>query len=163
MPSFKLKLNKRNVAIAKILEKKSDYGVKVTEENGEVKVTFNAGLLISRIFDLGELKLTDSQWARLMKEIRKTLVGAKIRDFDGETIGIHPLMTEQVRVRIDPLSKATIEEAARIAQMTVSDFLRMAGLRMAEQIINEEQARKLEERQKRKEEKLRQYERSYLA
>ena len=157
MPSFTLKVNKRNLAIAKSLEKKN--GVKVTVENGEIKVTFDAGLLISRIFDLEELRLTDPQWSRLMKEIKKTLVGAKIRDFDGETIGIHPLMTEQIRIRIDPLSKATIKEAAKIAQMTITDFMRTAALMMADQIISEEQARKLEERQKGREEKLR---RQYL-
>ena len=160
MPSFKLPLNKKYQRIAEALQNtKGDY-VDVSTERDKIVVSFEDGLIITR-FDLGEVgrELTDKDWIALYKEVKSSLTGAKVRDFNMELIGIHPLKTRFIGIRLTPIERGLIEEAARIEQMSLTDFVRVAALRVADQVISEEQARKLEERQKGREEKMR---RQYL-
>jgi hypothetical protein len=80
------------------------------------------------------------------RQIKRTLVGAKVRDFNSALIGIHPLRTERVYIRLDPLEKALIADAAKIEQKTITDFIRAAALRMAEEVFDRETLKKMQKR-----------------
>jgi hypothetical protein len=164
MPSFKLPLNKKYQRITEaLLEAKGDY-VTINVENDRIVVSFEDGLVITR-FDLGEIgkELTDKDWNALCREVKSSLTGAKVRDFNTELIGIHPLKTKFMGIRLTSIERKLIEEAARIEQTSLTDFVRVAALRVADQVIYEEKMRKLEQEEKGLEEKRRLYERSYLA
>jgi len=163
MPSFRLKLNKRNLAIANALkEAKGDY-VTIQEKGNEIDISFKEGLIITR-FDLGDIgkELTDSGWNALLREIKKTLSGAKVRDFNSELIGIHPLRTEIISMRLTPLERSFIEDAAEIEERSLTDFIRTAALMMANEVLNMEKLRRLEEERKQQEQE-EQERRAYVA
>ena len=143
MPSFKLSLNKKNLEVAEALKKSKDY-VNVTVEGDIIKVSFDWGLNISRL-SLGTIgkDLTDTDWNRLLKEIKKTLKEAKIRDFNTELISIHPLKTEQLHIRISPQEKNLIKRAAEIEGISITDFVRIATLRMADETIEKKRIRRM--------------------
>jgi hypothetical protein len=146
MPHFILKLNKRNLEIAEAIKKVAD-GVKVEVLEDGIRASFDYGLDISRL-ELGSagVNLTPSQWNALAREIKRTLVGAKVRDFNSALIGIHPLKTERIYIRLDPLEKALIADAAKIEQKTITDFIRAAALRMAEEVFDRETLKKMQKR-----------------
>jgi len=156
LPSFKLNANKLNEMIAKRLEETERY-VDVRLEAGTIHVEFQYGLTISRL-TLGEIakELSDRDWRNLAKEIKSTLVGAKVRELNDQTIGIQPIRTEWIHVRVNPIEKALIADAAKARGKTIADFVRIAALKVAEEVFQEE-VRK--EEMERKEET----EKSYVA
>jgi len=146
MPHFTLRLNKANLKIAEAIKNAAD-DVKVDVQDGFIRVSFKYGLNISRL-ELGPVgnDLTPNQWNALAKEIRQTLVGAKVREFNSMLIGIHPLRTERIDIRLDPLEKALIKDAARIEQKSITDFIRAAALRVADEVFDRETARRMLEK-----------------
>jgi len=147
VPCFTLRLNKTNLRIAEAIKNAVD-GVKVDVREDGILVSFDYGLNISRL-ELGSvgMDLTPGQWNALAREIKKTLVGAKVREFNSMLIGIHPLKTERIDIRLDPLEKALIVDAARIEQKSITDFIRTAALRLADEVFDRETAKKMQERE----------------
>lgn len=50
-----------------------------------------------------------------------------------------------IAVRLEPSTKSLIEKAARIKQLSVSDFIRTSALAEAEQIIRQQRISELED------------------
>jgi hypothetical protein len=137
MPSFRLRINELNLKIAERLEA-SEHFVKI-KKDGEIHVEFQYGLTISRIA-LGDVSkdLTEKDWRNLANEIKNTLVGAKIREYSDQIIGIQPLRTEWIHVRVNPVEKALILDAAKLQKRRVADFARIALLKAADEVFNAE-------------------------
>jgi len=138
MPWFRLRANELNLRIAERLEA-SERFVKVKKENGEIRVEFQYGLTISRI-TLGSVsrELSEKDWRNLVKEIKSTLVGAKIRECSDQMIGIQALRTQWIHIRVNPVEKALILDAAKAQGRTIADFVRIASLKVADEVFNAE-------------------------
>ncbi len=150
MASFKLRINEKNLKIAQFMEV-AGKAVKVLQENGDILVKFRYGLNISRL-EVGSIikGFTDGDWRAFVEEIKSTLKGAKIREASDMVVRLRSLRTEDIHIRLDPLERETIEEAARLEGKSLSDFIRAAALRRAGETFDEEKAKKMA-KQKREE------------
>lgn len=155
MPFFTLKKNRRNVAIAEAIKSAYD-DVKVSVQKDRIYISFKYDVTFS-VLDLNTYAIaTDEHWRSFMKEIKRTLTGAKIREFNKLIIGISPLRTRRLYIRLTPSEKNLMRKAAEISGTTVTDFARTAILNAAGETLNEETARRME---RRAEEKTREEER----
>lgn len=57
--------------------------------------------------------------------------------------------TEDVHIRLDPLERETIEEAAVMEGRSLSDFIRSAALKRASEVFDREKARRMAEQKRR--------------
>ena len=151
MPMFKLRINENNRKIADFLEA-AERGVEVLQDGKNILVKFKYGLHISRL-EIGSIirEFTDNDWRSLIKEIKNTLTGAKLQMVSDVSIGMRPLRTEDVHIRLDPLERETIEEAAVMEGRSLSDFIRSAALKRASEVFDREKARRMAERKRREE------------
>ena len=159
MTSFTLHKDKCNLRIAgAIKEENKDY-VQIHTENEELHISFQAGLTITRsaIEDALKREMPNEEWKALANEIKKTLSGGKIREFNENIIGISPLKTERIFIRLSPLEKTFIAEAAKQEGRTISDFVRIAAIERAREVFAEETIRRMEEKAKEELKKVRAY------
>lgn len=134
MPSFILPLNEINKKIVDFYE--GCDRVEAKKRDGRIFVYFNGGLTILRMeVDAAAGSITDKEWRDLIRDIKKTLKGAKIRGFSDIDIRIYPLRTEYAHLRLDPLEKELILDAAKTEHRSLSDFVRMAALEKADQVL----------------------------
>jgi len=159
MTSFTLHKDKCNVRIAKAIKEENKDYVQINTENEELHISFQAGLTIIRsaIEDALKKEISDEEWKALAYEIKKTLSGGKIREFNKNIIGISPLKTERIFIRLDPLEKTFITEAAKQEGRTISDFVRLAAIERARDVFAEETVRRMKEEAREEERKTRTY------
>lgn len=154
MTHFTLSLHKKNMKIAKAIQRANIEYVELATQGDKITVSFKEGLQISRL-ELSSLgiDLSDNDWATLCKEIKKTLRGGKVRDFNSLIIGIRPLKTELLTIRLSPLEKSQMLEAAKIEGESVTSFIRTAALRRVSEVFDRETAQRMVEEAKVKAEK----------
>lgn len=154
MPTFQLENNDINRAVGSFLEKThDDLNVQVSKDRIVVKAKFAVEL--SKL-ELGSAipTLTDMDWARLYRQISKTVKGGRVwpprRNFDrAETwvIRVKLLRTRRVEVLFDSLDYEMVKEAAKLANKTVTDFIRTAVMLAVDQEYDKETMRKQREKQ----------------
>lgn len=133
---FELHMNENNLKIAEFL-KASGKCSEVRHENDRIIVKFKFGFTIHRLHIGSIIKgFTDRDWRLLTNEIRRTISGARVCELSDLAIGIHPLKTELIRVRMDPLEKETLQEAAVLAGKSLSEFIRSAALKEASEVFD---------------------------
>lgn len=140
MPRFTLKLTDRNLKIAEFLED-AERHIKTIRQKDSVTIKFGSGLTIFRL-EISCITggITDAEWKDLAKEIKSTLIGAKIREFSDQVIGIRPLRNRGVYIRLNAIEESLIREAAKLEGRTLSDFIRMAALRASDEVLERTKA-----------------------
>ena len=134
MISFSLPMNAVNLKIARFYE--DGEHVKVAVSGNKIVVNLTHGLTIFRIDVEGIARaFTDKEWRDLAEQIKSTLKGAKIREFTDLAIGIQPLRSKDIHLRINPIEFDLIRNASREDHRSISDFIRMAALEKAEQVL----------------------------
>lgn len=138
MTSFSLPKNELNMKVARAIKERNREYVEVEVHEGRIEVRFPKGLVIHRsdIDVLSGVDLTDQEWTTLIKEMRKTLNGAKIF-YDKKIVEIAPTKSRAVCVRFDPIDLGLIKEAAKLENMTISEFIRTAVVEKADRTFNE--------------------------
>jgi len=146
MQSFTLQHNAKNLRIAEIIRACTpECKIEVTKK--AIAVTLKYGLSLSLLdLSMQGVELTDSEWRALFREIKSTLQGGKARMVNPGLISISPLKTELLTIRITPLEKKMIEEAAKLQHKTVARFIREALASAAGEIFDAETARKMAEK-----------------
>lgn len=151
MPMFKLRVTENNLRIAEFLEA-AERAVKIEKREGEILVNFKYGFTVT-FLEVGSIikGFTRRDWRNLINEVKDTVVGAKVQEFSDVSFGLRPIKTERIYIRLDPLEKETIQEAAVLEGKSLSEFIRSAALRLASEAFDKKTAMRMAER-KRKEE-----------
>ncbi len=133
------------MAIAEAIKNAYD-DVDVSINKDRIRVSFKHGLNIT-LCDVGtDVIVYEEQWRNLMKEIKRTLVGAKIREFNNALIGISPLRERRTSVRLSHEEMRLVRKAAEMCYTSITDFARTAVLKKADEVFNKETLRRMEER-----------------
>jgi len=136
MPSFRLSLNPKHLAIAEYLQS-AERGVKFEVKDREIAVEFEYGFAVFRI-EVTSLvpDLTDADWGNLISEIKRTVSGAKVREFSNMSFGVRPTRVHDIHVRLDAAERHLIEEAAVLDGKSLSEFIRSTALKAASEVLN---------------------------
>jgi hypothetical protein len=144
MPSFTLKATRRNLKIAEAI-KKAYNDADVDVQSDEIHISFKYGLSLS-VLDIGfDIICCDEHWRDLMREIKRTLKGGKIREFNRMLIGIAPLRPRRITFRLSRTEMELVRKAADICKTTFSDFARTAVLKAVDVAFDKETARRMAE------------------
>jgi hypothetical protein len=133
MASFVLRMTERNLKIADFIG--TEPHVVTRREDDRIQIEFGGMLSISRIEIDAAIGLTDKEWRELGREIKKTLKGAKVREFSDLAIGIWPVRKGGIFIRVNDFEKELLERAAKTEHRSISDFIRMAALEKADQVL----------------------------
>jgi uncharacterized protein (DUF1778 family) len=136
MPSFRLSLNPKHLAIAKYL-KSAERELKFEVKNHEIIVEFEYGFTVFKV-EVASLipDFTDADWSNLISEIKRTVTGAKVREFSSMSFGVRPTRVHDIHVRLDATEKHLLEEAAVLDGKSLSEFIRSTALKAASEILN---------------------------
>lgn len=135
MPSFKLPMNEKNLRIAEFIEDAKE-GVKISHEDGRVKVEFERDLTVARFMLEGAVgSLTDREWRSMILEVRRTLEGAKLRNVSDQFFTVQALRQHCIGARVNLLEKGMICKAAEIEHESPSTFIRKAAVEKAKSIL----------------------------
>lgn len=136
MPSFRLSLNPKHLAIAEYL-KSAERGLKFEVKNREIIVEFEYGFTVFRV-EVASLvpDFTDADWSNLISEIKRTVFGAKVREFSSMSLGVRPTRVHDIHVRLDAAERHLLEEAAVLDGKSLSEFIRSTTLKAASEILN---------------------------
>ena len=146
MPMFKLRATENNLRIAEFLET-AERGVKVERHRDEILVKFKYGFTIT-LLEVGSIirGFTRRDWRNLIKEAKETIVGGKVQEFSDASFGVRPTKSERIYIRLDPLEKETIQEAAVLEGKSLSEFIRSAALKAASEAFDKETAMRMMKR-----------------
>jgi uncharacterized protein (DUF1778 family) len=143
-----------NRSIAEFI-RQTEEKVHVQTSRGKLRVQSEFAVEVNKL-ELGSAvrELSDTDWARLYKQIGKSLKGGRLwpprRSFDRQetwVIRIHRLRTKGVYIRLDPLEYSALKEAAATAKKNLSDFIRSGSLKLADEVTDRETLRRQQERQ----------------
>lgn len=144
MPYFTLPVNERNRAIAEALRSLHSH-VKTMLHEDRILISFDGGLDVSILDFPSHLIPDDDAWRAFVGEVRSTLSGAKIRKYTRLNINIAPLKERKLNVRLTEDEEKLIKKAAEICRMSLSDFVRTAMIKVANEVFEEEALRRKEE------------------
>jgi len=153
MPSFILKVSDTNRAVVGYLRRKGD--VTVIPRVDAVRIESDYAITLDRLVLSSKFpSLSENDWARLYREISRTVQKGRVwpprRKFDrAETwiIKVLPLKTRRVQLVFDPIDYNIAKEAAALAKKSLSDFIRSAVMKFADEIFDKETMRRQQERQ----------------
>lgn len=162
MIRFKLPLNRKNREILDVI--KTRYGCEFKVEDDEISVFSNYGLDISRMdLVLSGIELTEDEWRQLYKQVKRTIRGGRAQLTNPALISISLAKTELLLVRLTPLDKKLIAEAAKLGGESIAAFARNAMLKAAKETFEKETAEKMTEKTEKESKDRQKIERSYLA
>ena len=135
MPLFKLAMNEKNLKIAQFIED-AERAVKISRSREYVKVEFKWDITVARFMLEGAVdSLTDREWQALIREIKQSLKGAKIRSESDQFFTIQIVRQHCIGARVSAAEKNVICKAAELEHESPSIFIRKAALKKAERIL----------------------------
>lgn len=146
VPSFILPRNGKNLKIVETMKScASDCEVKIAKD--AIAVVLKYGLSLSA-FDLTlrGIEITESEWRMLFRQIKRTIKDGKVRLLNKSTISISPLKTDLLIVRLSPLEKRMVAEAARLQGKKVASFVRDALMDAVGAVFDQETLKKMAEK-----------------
>jgi hypothetical protein len=151
MTTFIISATERNRRFAEFL-KKLGIATSFIEREDKIQVELPAGFhLLRASVEDAVGNLTDIEWRNLIKEIKRTVKGARVIA-DNLRFQLVPYRTQRLFLRISPIERGLIKRAAEIEHRSISDFVREATLEKADSVLVVSERQKKEEKPRAKQE-----------
>jgi len=150
MTTFSISKNERHEKFADFLQ---NLGLVTTVRKTahRIEVELPAGFHLLRMEVDGAVPFTDREWRNLVKEIKKSVKGARVIA-DNAHLRLEPHRTQVIVLRVTPIERGLIKRAAEIEHRSVSDFVREAALERADSVLVVSERQKKEEKPSAKQE-----------
>jgi uncharacterized protein (DUF1778 family) len=147
MTAFSISRNERHERFAEFL-KALGLASAVRKTADRIEVELPAGFHLLRMEVDRAVSFTDREWRNLVKEIKKSVRGARVIA-DNAHLRLEPHRTHVIVLRVTPIERGLIKRAAEIEHRSISDFVREAALEKADSVLVVSERQKREEKPKR--------------